>query len=81
MEKKILMLLALLGVALAFVTCGNEASVSSSSEYHVSSDIELYMHPCDVSEDGKVLVIESPEETLVCKYDEYLEDWAWIPVK
>lgn len=81
MEKKILMVFALLGVSLAVVTCGDGASISSSSEYHVSKDVDLYMHPCDVSEDGRVAVIQASNETVVCQYDEYLEDWGWIPTK
>lgn len=81
MGKKILMMLALLGVSVAIVTCGEGSSVSSSSEYHIASDGQVGEFPCDVSEDGRIAFIQESNEKIVCRYDEYLDDWAWIPIK
>ena len=81
MKKRFLMMLALLGVSLAIVTCGEGSSVSAGSVYTASSEADFDMFTCDASEDGKLVFVESSNETVVCNYDEYLEDWAWIPTK
>lgn len=81
MEKKFLMILALILVSLSVVTCGEGSSVSADSVYTISSEADFDMFTCDISEEGKLVFIESSKETVACKYDEYLEDWAWIPIR
>ncbi|MBO7412544.1 MAG: hypothetical protein J6U20_02625 [Fibrobacter sp.] len=83
MKNRIFVALTLLFVATTCVTCGNEvtyaAEASSNGEVQIAEDVDLFKYECDISEDGVVFRINSSNEVIVCQYDEYLEDWGWIP--
>ncbi|WP_295859663.1 hypothetical protein [uncultured Fibrobacter sp.] len=82
MGKRILLLLALLCISSVVLTCGeNVTKASGGIDVQIAKDVDLYPFSCSVAEDGQTIYIQESNETVVCMYDEYLENWAWIPKK
>lgn len=83
MKTRIYKFLALFFVATTSITCGDadEAieAISSANRHQVAKDIDLFKFECDIAEDGTTVFIGETNEVVVCQYDEYLDDWGWIP--
>jgi hypothetical protein len=83
MKTRIYKFLALFFVATTSITCGDadEAieAISSANRHQVAKDIDLFKFECDIAEDGTTVLSARQTKLSVCQYDEYLDDWGWIP--
>ena len=85
MKYKLLVACALFLVTTICVTCGDETAGSigspSNGEIQIAKDVDLFKYECDISKSDMTIRIAATDEVVVCLYDEYLEDWSWVPQK